>query len=165
MHTKKIIISALKVCIFLLLANLPFFTVTQMVGIDVFLDSFENPDHYICFQDKSNILGVNTKNNEHILIQKSSHPSFDIKTSDSIVYYNYNGDILCNEVTLIKTIGAIKRYNIIIDNKIEERPIYENQIVGKIMNIIDDNIWNTISIKIWDLSVQNLNLRALFTED
>ena len=164
-ETNKIIKNAIKLCVFISLANLPFITVTQLIGLDTFLDSFENPEYYICLQDKGNTLGVNTKNGEHIIIQKSSHPEFNVRKSDSILYCNNNGDISCNKVCQINNMGAIKRYYTTEENNIEDQPIYEGQIVGKIINVVDDNIWNSISIRIWDASIQNLNLRALLADN
>ncbi len=56
----------------------------------------------------------------------------------------------------------MKRYYIEEQNEeLENNIIFENQILGKIVYIIDDNILNSISIKIWETSINNLNLRSL----
>lgn len=136
-----------------------------MIGIDTFLDSFENPEYYICLQDKDNSLGLNTKNGEYIIIQKSSHPNFNIKKSDSVIYCKKGGDIACNRIHHINSIGAIKGYYTTKENDVTSQPIYESQIVGKIINVVDGNIWNSISLKIWETSIHNLNLRALLTDN
>ena len=160
---KKIITNLIKICSFISLASLPFISITQILGIEAFLDSFENPSYYICLQDKDNTIGLNTKNEDYIIIQKSSHPEFNIKKSDTIIYCKNNGTITCNKIYNINNIGAIKIYYITGENDVINKPIYENQIIGKIITIVDNNIWNFFSIKIWDLSIHNLNLRTLLT--
>lgn len=162
---KRIIKNAIKICIFISIASLPFLTITQIIGMETFLDSFENPEHYVCLQDKDNLFGSNTKNGEYIIIQKSTHPEFNVKKSDSIIYCKIDGDIACNKVYQINNIGAIKRYHTTEENDITSQPIYQSQIIGKIINVVDNNIWNSISIKIWETSIYNLNLRALLAND
>ena len=162
---KRIIKNAIKVCIFISLASFPFITITQMIGMNTFLDSFENPEHYICLQDKDNSLGSNIKNGEYIIIQKSSHPEFSVKKSDSIIYCKNGGGIACDKIHYISNIGAIRRYHTAEENDIKGQPIYKSQIIGKVINVTDGNIWNSISIKIWETSIHNLNLRALLVND
>lgn len=162
---KRITKNAIKICIFISIVSLPFVTVTQMIGIDTFLDSFENPEDYICLQDKDNLFGTNTKNGEYVIIQKSSHPNFDVKKSDSIIYCKNDGNIACNKVYHINNIGAIKRYHITGENDITSQPIYECKIIGKIIKVVDGNIWNSISLRVWETSIHSLNLRALLTND
>jgi hypothetical protein len=163
--TKKKIKNLIKFCIFISLVSLPFITITQILGMEAFLDSFENPSHYICLQDKDNTFGLNTKNEEYLIIQKSSHPEFNIKKSDSIIYCKNNGDIACNKIYNINNIGAIKIYYTTQENDGISQPIYENQIIGKIITTIDSNIWNFISIKIWEVSINNLNSRVLLARN
>lgn len=158
---KRVIKKTIKICVFILLACLPFVYVTQMIGIDIFLDSFENPQYYLCVQDKDNALGSYT-NGDYLIIQKSSHPDFMIIESDSIIYCKNDGEIAYTKVNHINSIAAIRRYY--IENQNEDtydRLIFENQILGKIVKIMDDNIWNSISITIWEKSIHNLNPRAL----
>ncbi len=147
--------------IFTLLTCLPFIYLTEVIGLELFLDSFENSHNYLCIQDKENMLESNT-NGDHLIIQKSSHPGFIIKESDLIIYCNFDGDISYTKVNHINSIAAVKRYHIEEQNEEQGKcVIFENQILGKIVEIIDDNIWNSISIKIWETSIHNLNLRSL----
>lgn len=162
---KKKIKNTIKFFVFISLAYLPFITVTQIIGMDTFLDSFENPKYYICLQDKDNAFGLNTKNEEYLIIQKTSHPKFTVKKSDSIIYCKNNGEITYNKVFNINNIGAIKKYYAIEENDIISQPIYESQIIGKVITVIENNIWNSISIKIWELSIHNLNLRVLLANN
>jgi len=162
---KKIIKNVIKICIFISLASLPFISMTQLIGLDMFLDSFENPDYYICLQDKENSFGLGTNNGEYIIIQKSTHPEFDVETSDSVLYYDNDGDLACNKINAIDTVGAIERYYTTEGYGKTDQTIFEMQIVGKIIKVVDGNIWNSISIRIWETSINSLNLRALLTDN
>lgn len=153
---KKII----KVSIFFIIVGLPFLTITQIIGMNTFLDSFENPESYVCFKDNGDWLGTKTKESEYIIIQKSSHPDLLIEESDTILYYTSKGNIFCSEISCIKNRGSITSYYAKNNNE----PIYKSQIIGKIISVVDDNIWNTISIKIWETSIYNLNIRALVAD-
>ena len=162
---KKIMKHAIKICIFILLANLPFITAVQIISMETFLDSFENPDYYICFESNSNLIQSAAKDGDYIIIQKSSHPDFKIKEKDNIIYLKGKGELACSRIHHSIYIGAIKKYYTTDENnKISSNPIYENQIVGKIVKIVDNNLWNTISMKIWDTSIHELNVNALFAE-
>jgi hypothetical protein len=48
---------------------------------------------------------------------------------------------------------------------IDYKQIHKSQVVGKIINIIDGNIWNSISIKMWETSINTLNIGAILAED
>jgi len=160
---KKIVKNSIKIIIFITLANLPFITVTQIIGMDTFLDSFENPEYYLHLQDTNNSYGLNTNSGEHIIVQKSTHPDFNIKKSDSILYFKEDGHLNCNKVTQINNMGALKCYYIQEKNQFSNKPIYDFQVIGKVVNIADGNLWNSISLSIWETSINNLNLNALIT--
>jgi hypothetical protein len=154
---KKIIL----LFILTIIACLPFVYITEIIGLEIFLDSFENSNNYICIKDRNNYLESNTKE-DYLIIQKSSHPEFKIEECDIIIYHNYDGEISFTKVNHISSIAALRRYH--IDEKsIEEENcvIYDNQILGKIIEIVDNNILNSISIKIWETSIHNLNLRSI----
>ena len=163
---KKIIKQAIKICIFISLANLPFLTIAHMTSIETFLDSFENPDDYICLKSNSNLLQSTANNGEYIIIQKSSHPDFKIKENDNIIYIKDKGGLACNRVHHSSYIGSMKKYYTTDENKkISYNHIYEPQIVGKIVNIVENNLWNSISMKIWDISIHALNLNVFLTNN
>jgi len=147
------------------LAFLPFIYVTNIIGLDIFLDSFENSNYYIIIQDKENILQSNT-DGDYLIIQKSSHPDFEIEESDTIFYSNFEGDILYTKINYVTSIAAIKRYYIDKQNEEKDKDfIFENQILGKIIRIIDNSIFNSITVKIWDTSIHNFNLRAFLIKN
>jgi signal peptidase I len=162
---KKNVKNAIKICIFLIIANLPFITATQLIGMDTFLDSFENPNYYHCIQGSGISMEPNINDGNYILLQKSSHPKFQVTEGDIILYLKDNGESVCHRVYQINSIGPIKKYHTIGDNnKLADRPIYESQINGKVVNVIDNNLWNIISMEIWDASIHNFNVNYLFTD-
>jgi len=130
----------------------------------VFLDSFENPQYYLSIENDKLLCGADT-NKDFLIIQKSSHPEFFVENNDDIIYFGNNGDILCSKVYEVNSINTKNKFYTINYNNPYCGIIYENQIAGKIIKIIDNNIWNTISIKIWDISIHNLNLRSLITNN
>ena len=131
-----------------------------MISIDIFLDSFENSQYYICFQNNNNFLDNKVKNSEYVILQKSSHPDFNIKKNDTILYCRTNGELVCEKIEYI-SIHFIKTYYTKNNLEISNQPIFESQIIGKVVSIIENNIWNSISIKCWELSINSLNLRSL----
>ena len=163
--TKKMVKSIIKICIFISLINLPFITVIQMIGMDAFLDSFENPECYMYLQGGGHSMEPNIGDGDCIILQKSSYPSFSVKEGDIILYCKVEGGIVCHRISSISCIGSVKRYHTIGDsNDFADKPIYENQILGKVVGVVGNNLWNTISMKIWDISIHNLNVNALFTD-
>lgn len=163
---KKIVKKAIKICIFIIIVNLPFISLTQIIGMNTFLDSFENPDSYIFLDSQKGIIGTKIENGQGIFIQKSSHPQYSLKEGDRVIYYQDNGEIVCDEINQINSIGFIEKYHMDGDNnKLDGESIYKHQIVGKVISIVDDNIWTEISMKIWDVSIHDLNVRALFADN
>ena len=154
---KKLIKNIIQIGVFIAIANLPFITITQLVGIEVFLDSFENTDCYICVPNDGQTQGVAIDDGDYVIIQKVSHPEFSVEKQDVILCYTNNGEETYGRVEQINCIGAVKKY------QLKDENIYEQQVIGKVVSIVDDNLWNVISMKIWDVSIHNLNLAALFT--
>jgi hypothetical protein len=157
---KKIIRDIINICIFIALINLPFITMAQIIGIDTFTDSFEKPEFYQYFKSSKIDLGTITQG--YLVIKKPSHPDFSIFTGDKIFYYNDEGRLLCRSIHNIKTSSSIKKYYIVnLDGDIDDEPIYNHQIIGKVVGFVDNNAWNKISLKLWDASINNLNAVAL----
>jgi len=155
----------LKPIIFLTFAILPFISATQTMSMETFLDSFENPDFYICVESNNNLIQSAANDGDYIIIQKSSHPEFNLENNDNIIYIKNQGGLASELIHHTNSIGGIKRYYTTDENnELNEKPIYEGQIVGKIVKIVDNNLWNSISIKIWDISIHQLNINALLTE-
>ena len=147
-------------CVFLSITSLPFIMATNVLGIDTFLDSFENPDSYLYLKESNSISGITTDQEKYIVIQKTNHPCFEIQEKDTILYFNYDGGLTCNKITEINGVGTFTRYY--TDNQDdEEKLVFDNQIVGKVINVLDENILTDISLEIWDMSISNLNIEAV----
>ena len=153
----------LKFCIFISISLLPLITVTNILGLDMFLDSFENPKYYLNLENKL-LHGIDA-NEQILVIQKSSHPDFYVENNDEVIYFGSNGDILCSKVYEINSINAKNKFYSVNYYSPNSRIICEKQILGKIVKIMDNNIWNLISIKFWDISIHNLNFIALITNN
>jgi hypothetical protein len=126
--------------------------------MEIFLDSFENPESYVCMKNSDDIQGLKAQDEKYILIQKTTHPDFQIEKNDEIIYFNINGEIEYNKILDITGAGLFKKYYIHNENE-QDAAIYETQIVGKIIKNIDSNIWNELSVKLWEISLKYLNLQ------
>jgi hypothetical protein len=163
---KDIVKSVMKFCVFVFLINLPFITATQLLGMDAFLDSFEHTEHYIYLQEGGTSTGIDIDEEEYLILQKSSHPGFTIYDGELILYCNGEGKTACHRISCISSIGSIKRYQPIDNNNIPaDEPIYDAQIIGKVISIVDNNLWNVVAMKFWDLSIHELNVHAFFAND
>jgi len=153
----------LKICVFILLANLPFLSATQLIGMEVFLDSFESPQEYVYFQAGEQLVGSIKNNDDYLILQRTNHPEFTLNEGDTILYSNGNDIVACNKIHSISCIGTLKKYHVTnVDDSLIDYPVYNYQIIGKVVSIIDNNLWNILSIKLWDISIHNLNAHALF---
>lgn len=153
--------NVIKILIILSVLFLPFIYITELIGIDTFLDSFENPKDYMCIQNNGLIFGSKSDDNDLIIIQKASHPDFFVNKNDFLLYFTDEGFVEISRIVDIKCVGSREKYYIEPNENILNFPIFKEQIIGKVTNIIDENILNSISIKIWEASINNLNIRAL----
>ena len=161
---RKVAKGVIKICAFIAIANLPFITITQLIGMDTFLDSFDNSEHYHYI--KGSKLDIDNINGEYVILQKSSHPDFSITNGDEIFYLKDEGGLILRTVCHVSEQETIKKYYTISFNEdIDDEPIYEHQIIGKVVSVVDNNVWNTLSLKVWDMSINNLNAAALFTDN
>jgi hypothetical protein len=150
----------IKTSIFLIIATIPFISAASQMTMEQFLDSFENPEHYISIQNDNLIKSASQKEG-YMIIQRSSCPDFEIKENDEIIYFESDGEIKCSTVIHSSKIGTIKHYYTINQDHTEEESVYENQIIGKVIKTMDDNLWNTISIRTWDISIHQLNINNI----
>ena len=158
---KKIINNVLKIFVFIALVNLPFITITQLIGMDVFIDSFENPESYQYF--KSSKMDIDPVIQGYLVIQRYSHPHFSVSSGDILFYLKDEGGLMCSPVSRVSS-GSMKKYYVVtFDEEKDAAPIYDYQIIGKVVNSFDNNAWNKLSLTIWDSSINNLNAVALFT--
>lgn len=156
-NAKKII----QFLIFTLIVSLPFVNMTYTLGLETFLDSFEKPEAYLCLKNSDKITGIEASDEIFFIIQRKNHPDFNIQESDTVIYCKINGDISCSKIFDVKGVGIYTRYYVEDKIKNEDKPIFKNQIIGKVIKQIDKNIWNQLLIKLWELSIHNLNIRGL----
>jgi hypothetical protein len=131
-----------------------------MMGVDIFLDSFENPESYTYFKSSNEIKGIKTQDKSYIIIQKIVHPDFDIQKNDVILYYNFEGEIICSQIIQINGVDYFKKYYIDQKNAINNS-ILKCQIVGKIIRKVESNIWNYLSLSLWEISTDYLNVERV----
>lgn len=155
-NIKKII----EFSIFVSIASLPFVMATNVLGIDAFLDSFENPDSYLYLKNSDSISGITTNNEKYIIIQKTNHPDFEIQEKDTILYFDFDGSLVCNKINEINGVGTFARYYTDKEND-DEKLVFNNQIVGKVIKVLDENMLTDLSLKIWDISIGSLNIESV----
>lgn len=131
-----------------------------MIGIETFLDSFDNPDSYIFMKNSNDIQGLKTQDEQYIIIQKITHPDFEIEKNDEILYFNIKGEIECNKILDVQGTGFFTKYYLENEDNLENT-LYQTQIVGKVIKNLDNNIWNELSLKLWDVSINYLNIQKV----
>ncbi len=130
--------------------------------MEVFLDSFENSESYVFLKNDNLLSATDTSDSSYIVIQRTDHPDFEIRTNDKIMYSTYQGDISCNKVEEIENIGTYEIVHINKDtNNDNSNVVYKNQIIGKVITIVDENILNSISLKTWSIAIENMNINSI----
>ena len=84
-----------------------------------------------------------------------------VNENDYVIYFTEDGFVEYNKIDYVKLVGSREIYYIKNNQKYQYLPIFKGQIIGKAIKTIDDNILNSISVKIWEASINNLNIRAL----
>jgi hypothetical protein len=161
---RKYVKKVLQLCAFIIIANLPFLTMTRLLGIDTFLDSFQHPTayQYVKYDKKD---GSN-QNNVYIILEKPIHQEDSIAQGDIILYRSTESTIKCRIVYSTEVQHGEKIYYTTTFNEDDlDGPIFNSQILGKSTGIIEDNLWNALSVYIWGLVIQNLNTIAFFTDN
>jgi hypothetical protein len=159
---KKQLQKVIHLCVFLSIANLPFLTVTSFLGVDTFIDSFHHPESYIYLQnDRINLPGVHTG---YIVLEKPTDQDYHITQGDIILYYTHENELQQRVVDRIFSRQGMTMYYTAIDSQNTiEGPIYDHQIIGKIIGTIDETLWNTLCLQLWELSIEKLNVVTLFS--
>jgi len=137
--------------IFLFVFSMPFISVAHTIGTDVFLDSFENSEHYYLLE----------KDDKKIIVQTSDAPGFSIDSGETMLFYSEDGELSYGKINRISSICGTRVYT--IQNDVEQM-ISEQSIIGKIVKQTDNNFLNSISMNLWDISVHNLNINALVAD-
>ena len=162
---KRIKKELITITILFTLINLPFITFIQYTNLDIFIDSFLNPDEYQYIKIDKEKIKLNEENSQYLILQKPTHPDFTLKNGDYLLFMNYDGDLMCDEIDYIKNIGNIKKIYFKHDSTYDKNyPIFIDYVIGKILFKADNNPWTTFSLKAWDASINNLNLHAIFNQ-
>lgn len=161
---KKLLLQVAKLCAFFIIANLPFLTIIQLVGIDTFIDSFHHPESYHYLKnERLDVPGIYTG---FIVLEKRTAQDYLIEQGDIILYYSANNKLQQQVVCQILYYKGMKMYYTTVDNQDNyDGPIYDQQIIGKIKGFFDENIWNTLCLLLWDFSIDTLNVVALFSNE
>ena len=100
----------------------------------------------------------------YIILEKPTEQGFSVGEGDQILYQSMKDRLQQRTVYQIKSNDGITTYYIVAsgtDNY--EGPIYKHQIIGKIIGNLNDTIWNSFCLQIWELSIDYLNAMALFS--
>lgn len=159
---KKQFQKIIHLCVFLSIANLPFLTVTSFLGVGPFIDSFHHPESYIYLQ--SNRINLPDMRTGYIVLEKPTNQDYHITQGDIILYYTYGNELQQRVVDRIFSRQGMTLYYTAIDSQdILDGPIYDHQIIGKIIGTIDETIWNTLCLQLWELSIDKLNVVTMFS--
>lgn len=153
----------MKICGFFIIANLPFLTINQLVGVDTFIESFNHPDSFMYI--KNELAPGTNINGEYLILKKPSAQGWSIGEGDQILYYSIKDSLQQNIVYQIRsTNGITTYYTIACGADTYDGPIYEHQIIGKIIGNSKDTIWNSLCLQLWKLSIDHLNIMTFFSQ-
>lgn len=158
---KNLIPVILRLIGFFLIANLPFLTITQTIGIDTFIDSFNHPTAYTYIKNQD--VTSNSTFAGYIIIEKPSHQTPSIKQGDSILCHTIKNTIQQRMVSQIQKKDGITIYYTRSSTDVSDAPVYDSQIIGKIIGTSEDNPWYTLCLQVWELSREKLNVCILFS--
>ncbi len=159
---KKSLQTLCKLCLFFSIANLPFLTLTNLFGTQIFIDSFEYPNSYQYI--KTDAIDNLETNKGYLLIERPTHEGYAVNEQDLILYHSPDKTINQRVVSSIVTKNGVNAYFIKdLTNGTFSEPIYEQQIIGKIKARFDDNLWTTLCLRIWEISSDNLNALMFFS--
>lgn len=159
---KKSLQTLCKLCLFFSIANLPFLTLTNLFGAQIFIDSYKYPSSYQYI--KTDAIDNLETHEGYLLIERPTHQGYAINEHDIILYHSLNQTINQQVVSSIATKNGVTTYFIMdLTYGAFSEPIYEQQIIGKIKARFDDNLWTTLCLRIWEISSDNLNALVYFS--
>jgi hypothetical protein len=160
---KKHLITVLRFCVFVFLVNLPFLSMSNILGSQIFIDSFEHPQHYHYI--KTNTMSIYDTSSGYLVVQTPSHPDFCLDVGDFIFYHTESGELYMRSIVSIEWQPPFKMYTVYgSDETASVESVISRYILGKVITSFDDSIWNRISVYTWDVSVNRLNIGALFVK-
>jgi len=99
----------------------------------------------------------------YIIIEKPSYQTPSIKQGDSILCHTIKNTMQQRIVSEIQKKDGITIYYTRSSTDASDAPVYDSQIIGKIIGTSEDNPWFTICLQVWELSREKLNIRTLFS--
>lgn len=159
---KKFLFTILKLGGFFLIANLPFLTVSQLIGMETFIDSFKHPTSIISIKNEK-ISGMENVGG-YLILEQPSHQGFSIGEGDCILYQTKKDTLQENVVSYVKSDEGRKIYYTTSYSNANTGPIYDHQIIGKIIGKTGDNLWVTLCLQFWEVSIDKLNILTFLSE-
>jgi hypothetical protein len=159
---RKFIKRVLRLCAFVIIVNLPFLTMTQLLGINTFLDSFQHPSsyQYLKYNEREKF----EQKTMYIILEKPTGQDYSITQGDTILYRSTKETLECRTVYATQIQHGEKiYYTSTPDENDLDGPIFYSQILGKSTRMIDDNFWNALSVHVWGLVIENLNVITFFS--
>jgi len=131
--------------------------------MEAFIDSFKHPDSFI-YLNNEKIHCIDTEGG-YIILEQPSYKGFSIGEGDCILYQNEKDSMQQNTVSYINSDDGRKTYYTTSYSDVNNGPIYDHQIIGKIIGKSGDNIWITLCLRFWDISIDHLNIFGLFSDE
>ena len=148
-------------CLFIIVANLPFLTMVHLMGMDLFLASFHHPEMYQYLKVQNGTDQIIPEG--YLLIEKPISRGFLIHNGDTILYRTGEGAVRCEAVLSVELRQGTTAYYTSTPARDDiKEPIYDTQVLGKVSTTVDDNLWNVLCLRLWDYSIQHLNVHHLF---
>jgi hypothetical protein len=147
---------------FFILANLPFLTMSYILGVETFLDSFEHPSSFLYLKNEQ----IQTLHQQggYLVLEKPTSEDFSIEEGDMILCYTTTHQLQQRIVSRIRSEdGVTTYYGNTSTPEPSDAPIYDSQIVGKIRGTMKETVWNSLCLCFWDVSITHLNILAFFT--
>ncbi len=100
----------------------------------------------------------------YIIIEKPTDQASTIREGDSILCHTIKNTLQQRIVSQIYTKDGITTYYTTSYNESIDAPLYESQIIGKIIGTSEDNIWYELCLQAWEISIEKLNILIFFAE-
>jgi hypothetical protein len=145
-----------------ILANLPFLTMSYILGMETFLDSFEHPSSFLYIKNEQ----IQTLQPQagYLILEKPTSEAFSIEEGDMILCYTTTHRLQQHIVSEIRYEDGGKTYYASTSaSELSGAPIYDSQIVGKITGEMKETLWNRLCLYFWDVSINHLNILSVLS--
>ena len=147
---------------FFILANLPFLTMSHILGMETFLDSFEHPSSFLYLKNEQ--IHPLPQQGGYLVLEKPTSEDFSIEEGDMILCYTTTHQLQQRIVSKIRSDdGVLTYFASTSTTEPSDSPIHDSQIIGKIRGTMKETLWNSLCLCFWDVSITHLNILAFFT--